>query len=121
MKTEFKQKQIEQLPLDDLRPEQFLALAIDTSKQLGWIFGAICETGFTAYTNNGFFAWNAEIKIKIVNGIAILQSHSSGDELTDVIENKKNIQNFLSVFKNIKNKLLPESASIYGSLKTKIA
>lgn len=121
MKTEFRQKQVEQLPLDNLRPELFLALAIDTSKQLGWIFGDINEMGFTAYTNNGFFAWNAEIKIKIMNGVATLQSHSSSDELTDVIENKKNIQNFLSIYRSIKNKLIPESSPMYGSLKTKIA
>lgn len=122
MKLEFKQKQTQQLPLDNLTTEQFLTLAIEASKQLGWIFGDINGAGFTAYTNNGVFSWNAEIKMKILNGIATLQSRSSGDELIDVRGNKKNIQNFISSFKSLKNKLLPEEVtSMYEDLKSKIA
>jgi len=108
MKMEFKQKQTEQLPLDNLRTEQFLNLAIETSKQLGWIFGNINETGFIVYTNNGMFSWNAEVKMKIINGTATLQSQSGGDDLADVRGNKKNLQNFISTFKSLKNKLLPK-------------
>lgn len=121
MKMEFKQKQIQQLPLDDLTAEQFLALAIETTKQLGWVFGDINGTGFTAYTNNGFFSWNAEIKMKVLNETATIQSHSAGDEVIDVIENKKNIQKFTSAFNSLKNNLKPETPTIYGSLKTRIA
>ena len=108
MKIEFKQKQTEQLPLDNLRTEQFLNLAIETSKQLGWIFGNINETGFNVYTNNGMFSWNAEVKMKIINRTATLQSECEGNGLTDVKENKKNLQNFISTFKSLKNKLLPK-------------
>ena len=108
MKMEFKQKQTEQLPLDNLRTEQFLNLAIETSKQLGWIFGNINETGFIVYTNNGMFSWNAEVKMKIINRTATLQSQSGGDDLADVRGNKKNLQNFISTFKSLKNKLLPK-------------
>jgi rhomboid protease GluP len=119
MKMEFKQKQTEQLPLDNLRTEQFLNLAIETSKQLGWIFGNINETGFIVYTNNGMFSWNAEVKMKIINGTATLQSQSGGDDLADVRGNKKNLQNFISTFKSLKNKLMPEDPeSIYENLKT---
>lgn len=122
MKIEFKQKQTQQLPLDNLTTEQFLTLAIEASKQLGWIFGDINGTGFTAYTNNGVFSWNAEVKLKILNGIATLQSRSSGDEFIDVRGNKKNIQNFISSFKSLKSKLLPEEVtSMYEDLKSKIA
>lgn len=119
MKIEFKQKQTEQLHLDNLRTEQFLNLAIETSKQLGWIFGNINETGFIVYTNNGMFSWNAEVKVKIINGCATLQSQCRGNDPTDVKENKKNIQNFTSTFKSLKNKLMPEyPESIYENLKT---
>jgi rhomboid protease GluP len=108
MKLDFKQKQTEQLALDNLGAEQFLNLAIETSKQLGWVLGNINETGFIAYTNNGMFSWNAEVKMKIINGIATLQSQCKGNDLTDVKENKKNLQNFTSAFKSLKNALLPE-------------
>jgi rhomboid protease GluP len=107
MKLDFKQKQTEQLPLDNLGAEQFLNFAIETSKQLGWVFGNINETGFTAYTNNGMFSWNAEVKMKIINGIATVQSRSGGNDLTDVSGNKKNLQNFISTFKSLKKTLSP--------------
>jgi rhomboid protease GluP len=119
MKIEFKQKQTESLPLDNLKAEQFLTLATETSKQLGWVLGNINETGFIAYTNNGLFSWNAEVKVKIINRCATLQSQCRGNDPTDVKENKKNIQNFTSTFKSLKNKLMPEDPeSIYENLKT---
>ena len=65
MKLEFKQKQTEQSPLYNLGTKQFINLAIETSSQLGWVFGNKTETGFTAYTNNGLFSWNAEVKMKL--------------------------------------------------------
>jgi rhomboid protease GluP len=122
MKLEFKQKQIEQIPLDSLRAEQFLALALETSKQLGWVLGNIIDTGFSAYTNNGLFSWNAEVKIKITNDLATLQSQSRGNELIDVSGNKKNIQNFISTFKSLRKSFLPEeSESIYENVKKNVA
>jgi hypothetical protein len=102
MKMEFQHKQTEQMPIDNLREEQFLNLAIETSKQLGWIFGDINKTGFVAYTNNGIFSWNAEIRMKIINGQATLKSQSRGNELVDVTGNKRNLENFISTFKNLK-------------------
>ena len=122
MKVEFKQKQTELLSLYGLKADQFLSIAIETSKQLGWVLGSINETGFIAYTRNGFFAWNAEIKIKIINGMATLQSQSLSNEFIDVRGNKMNIEVFISTFKNIKNKLLsrdPELTYIISA--TKIA
>lgn len=115
---EFSQKHIEQLPLDNLSIEQFLILAIETSNVLGWVFGNISENGFIAYTNNGLFSWNAEVKMKIINGLANLQSESRGNELIDVRENKKNLQNFISTFRGLKKTLTPEElVSIYENLK----
>jgi rhomboid protease GluP len=114
MKINFTQKHFEQLPLENLSTHQFLSLATETSKQLGWVFGDINETGFIAYTNNGLFSCNAEIKMKIINGLANLQSRSMGDGLKGMLENKKNIQSFISTFKRLNNTLLPkESQFIY--------
>ena len=114
----FSQKQVEQLPLDNLTTEQFLSLAIETSNLLGWVFGNISKTGFIAYTNNGLFSWNAEVKLKIKNGLANLQSQSRGDDIIDLQENKKNIQNFISIFEGLKKTLTSEElAVIYENLK----
>jgi rhomboid protease GluP len=115
---EFAQKHIEQLPLEDLAVEDYLALAIESSTLLGWVFGSITEIGFIAYTNNGLFAWNAEIRLRIVNGIVTIQSESRGNELIDVRENKKNIQKFITAFRELRNTLSPEDlVPIYEKLK----
>ena len=114
----FAQKHMEHLPLGNLTKEQFLSLAIETSNQLGWAFGYINKTGFLAYTNNGLFSWNAEVKLKIKDGSADLQSRSRGDDIIDVKENKKNLQSFVSTFKSLKKILTPEELAIkYASLK----
>ena len=118
MKLLFSQKHIELLSLDNLTVVQFLCLAIEASKLLGWVFGNITETGFIAYTNNGLFAWNAEVKMKIKNGIAILQSESMGADIIYPYENEKSIQSFITTFQSLKETLTPdELASIYENLK----
>ena len=122
MKLEFKQKQTEQLPLYNLGTEQFIKLAIETSNQLGWVFGNKTETGITAYTNNGFFSWNAEVKMRIINGCAILQSQSRGNDFIDVMGNRKNIQNFIATFRNLQKALSPrEPELMYENLETNVA
>lgn len=102
MPTGFAQKHIEQIPLDNLTEEQFLSMAMETLKQLGWVVGNVNKTGFVAYTNNGLFSWNAEVKLKIERGLATLQSRSRGDDIIDLRGNKKNLQNFISTFKDVK-------------------
>lgn len=104
----FANKQVEKLPLTNLTIPQFLALAIETTKVLGWVFGNTNTTGFIVYTNNGFSSWNAEVRLKINNGLAILQSESRGDDVKDVRENKKNLQSFISTFNRLKKLSAPE-------------
>lgn len=112
MKLEFKQQLTEQLLLDDLKTEQFINLAIKTSSQLGWTVANTTENGFIAYTNNGLFSWNAEVRMKINNGCANLQSKSREDSFRDLVENKKNIQNFISTFNNLKNTGSPQGPAV---------
>ncbi len=105
MPIRFTQKHIEQLPLDDLTMEQFLNMTIKTSKQLGWEVGSITERGFIAYTKNGLFLWNAQVKLEIKNGVANLQSQSLGNEIIDLENNKKNLQSFIVTLSHLKKTL----------------
>ena len=118
MAIQFTQKHIEELPLDNLTVEQFLSLAIETANMLGWVFGNINKSGFIAYTNNGLFSWNAELKLKIKDRMANLQSQSRGDNITDLKENKKNLMGFVSTFKGLKKILtIDELTSKYEEIK----
>ena len=122
MKLEFNQQQTEQLPIGDLETEQFIILAIETSNRLGWVMGNRTECGFTAYTNNGLFSWNAEIKMEIHNGLVTLKSRSREDTFTDAIGNKKNIREFILTLANLKNKLSSaESPVAYENVELNVA
>ena len=101
----FANKQTEQLPLDNLTVSQFLTLAIETSNLMGWVFGDINKAGFVAYTNNGIFSWNAEVRLKINDQTASIQSASRGDGVVDVRENKKNLQSFIATFNSLKKSI----------------
>ena len=98
----FSQKQSEDISLDNLSIEEFLNLAIETSNLLGWVFSETNDAGFAAYTNNGLFSWNAQVKLHIADGSANLESQSRGDDITDLRGNKKNLQSFISTFNGLK-------------------
>jgi len=118
MAIQFTQKHIEELPLDNLTVEQFLSLAIETANMLGWVFGNINKSGFIAYTNNGLFSWNAELKLKIKDRMAKHKRQSRGYNITDLKENKKNLMDFVSTFKSLKKILtIDELTSKYEEIK----
>ncbi|MEO8766239.1 MAG: hypothetical protein ABI416_18195 [Ginsengibacter sp.] len=118
----FTQKHIEELPIDDLTAEQFLSIAIETCKLMGWSLSNVNETGFIAYTNNGIFTWNAEIRLKITNTVANLRSQSRGNEIIEFGKNKANLQSFISAFYDLKKSLTPEELTIkYKNLQLKFA
>lgn len=122
MKIEFQQKQTVQVALDNLKPEQFISLAMEASKELGWTFGDINDAGIIAYTNNGLFAWNAEVKIKVSNSSATVLSQCRENNYTDIRENKKNIEKFISTFYSLKGLIRAlESPSIPQHLEVNVA
>jgi rhomboid protease GluP len=108
MLIKFTQKHTEELPVNDLTTEQLLHIAIETSRSLGWVFSNINTTGFIAHTNNGFFSWNAEIRLKVYSGSASIQSSSRGDNVIEFGKNKENLYSFIEKFNEVKKILVPE-------------
>lgn len=102
MAVGFTPKHIEDFPLNDLTQEQFLVLANVTATKIGWKVGYLSDNGLIGYTDNGMFSWNAEIKIKLENGVANIQSASTGSEMMDLGKNKKNVANFIATFEELK-------------------
>lgn len=105
MAVGFTPKHIEELLLNDLTHQQFLVLINETAIKIGWKVAHLSNNGLIGYTDNGMFSWNAEIKIKIENGIANIQSASTGNEMMDWGRNKKNVINFIVRFKELKSNL----------------
>jgi rhomboid protease GluP len=104
----FTPKHIEEYPLNNLTQQQFLALANDAAIKTGWKIGYLSDNGLIAYTDNGIFSWNAEIKIKIENGVAIIKSASTGNEIFDWGKNKTNVSDFVHSLEDIKSMISAE-------------
>lgn len=102
MAVGFTPKHFEDFPLNDLTQQQFIVLANETAMKIGWKVSYLSVNGLIAYTDNGMFSWNAEIKIKVENGVANIQSASTGSEMMDWGKNKKNVAAFFAKFDELK-------------------
>ena len=102
MSQAFTQQWIKEFQLIDLSPEQFIDIAIQTSRNLGWAVATTSENGFTAYTNNGLFNWNAEVKLNVTNGKAKFLSQSRNIRSIEPGKDKMNLDNFIMKFEETK-------------------
>lgn len=108
----FTPKHIEGFSLQDLTEEQFLVLTIETFNKMVWQIAYVSRTGAIAYTDNGMFSWNAEVEIKLENGVANIKSASTGSEMIDWGKNKKNIKKFISNFEELKSSFTKEELEV---------
>jgi rhomboid protease GluP len=112
MAVGFTPKHVEDYPLNELTQAQFLVLAFETAEKMAWKVVYVSENGLIAYTDNGAFSWNAEVKITIESGIAHLKSASSGNDMMDWGKNKKTIQTFIANFETIKSAMPEEEMTV---------
>ena len=112
MAVGFTPKHIEEVPLYGLTHEQYLVIALEAAKEMKWNVGYTSKSGLIAYTDNGMFSWNAEIKITIENGSANLKSSSTGNDMIDFGKNRKNIEKFRLAFNALKLKLTKEELTL---------
>jgi rhomboid protease GluP len=121
MAVGFTPKHVEDLPLDNLTPQELITLAAEAIKRLNWEVSYISNSGLIASTNNGVFSRNFEFKINITDGLAKLTSLSLGNEMMDFGKNKKNIANFVSEFNELRLTLTTDDiAAKYLELKESI-
>jgi rhomboid protease GluP len=108
MAVGFTPKHIEEVPLFGLTQEEYLVIALDAAKEMKWKVSYKSKSGLIAFTDNGIFSWNAEVRIKTENGYANLKSSSTGNEMMDWGKNKKNIEKFILSFNALERKLTKE-------------
>jgi rhomboid protease GluP len=96
-------KHIQNLPLDNLTTEQFLAIAINAAMQLNWNIRYASKTGFTAFTKSSMSSTVEEVKVKIDNGNAFLKSECHGSQISDWGKNKENIENLVTTINELKS------------------
>jgi rhomboid protease GluP len=114
-------KYVQDLPLDDLTPEQFLVLAIEAVKKLDWNLGYTSENGFVAFTTFSMSSWSEEVKVKIDGNHANLKSECTGNQMIDFGKNKENIEKLIATFNTVKDSFTSEElAQKYEELKPKL-
>lgn len=101
-------KYIQDLPLDNLTPEQFLVLTIEAAKKLDWNVDYASETGFIAKTKFSLSSWSEEVKVTIDGNNATLKSECTGSQMVDWGKNKENIEDLIATFNELKNSFTPE-------------
>lgn len=101
-------KHIQDISLDNLTTEQFLVLAIEAAKKLGWNINYTSETGFIAFTGFSLSSWSEEVQVKIDGDHANLKSECTGSQMVDWGKNKKNIERLLATFNELKASYSPE-------------
>jgi rhomboid protease GluP len=99
----FTPKHVEEVQLDTLDKEYYLALSIEAAKQLKWNVGFISETGFIAYTNFSMSSWSEEVTFKIEDQVVTIKSECTGNQFMDWGKNKKNIKSLLSQIGEVEN------------------
>lgn len=108
-------------PLDDLTAEQFLILAMEAAKKLGWNIGQTTETGFIAFTGFSMSSWSEEVQVNITGSNANLKSACTGNQLMDWGKNKKNIENLITTLQELKASYSSEELMLkYEELKPKL-
>ena len=118
----FTPKHTQTVSIENLTSGQFIALASETLKKLDWEIAYLSSNGIISYTAKGLFAWKAEFKIIILNGIPILTSSSTGSEFWDMGKNKKKVEEFILAFTKLKNSISFEDiAIIYNQLEPSFA
>jgi len=110
------------LNLENLTPEQILALSVDTARQMGWNIHLISPAGFIAHTGKNLFASRHEITLRIDDGLAQLKSQSLGSEIADGGRNKKNIEAFVTKLDEARLTHTPEQLTqLYEELQPQLA
>jgi rhomboid protease GluP len=91
------------LGLDELSKEHFLVIALEVATQLGWNIGYKSENGFVAHTKFSMSSYSEEVKLTIDNGLVTIKSECTGSQLVDWGKNKKNVENFIDGFNELKS------------------
>lgn len=111
----FSPKHFQDFPLGELDKEHFLVIAIETALKFDWNVSFVSERGFVAYTKFSWSSWSEEITIKVENGAANIKSECTGSQLFDWGKNRKNVEAFISKFREVESSISTEE------LETKLA
>lgn len=98
----FTPKHTEDFPLRDLRNEEFLVVALEAAHQAGWRITYISDVGFIAFNGEEDAAWQAELRVRIIQNYAELDVAASGSMRFEQQHIKGLIRDFRQRFLSLK-------------------
>lgn len=105
-------KHIQEVPITEFTPSEFLVLAIEAAKIQKWDIGTIKENGFVAYSGFSFSSHGEEIKTTLNGENAIIKSECVGGQILDYGKNKRNVTALISTIEGLKSNFTKEELSI---------
>jgi rhomboid protease GluP len=109
------------LPLDGLTPNQYLAACVTAARFLDWDVRHISDAGLIALTEKKMFRRKQKFSVRIADGLAILRSESIGSEMMDWGRNRKRIEQFIDQLAEVRDTTTPEQLEqIYDELKPEL-
>ncbi len=94
------------LTLKSINPQEFMSLAVQACRQLGWTTHIAAEDGVLLYTQGSPTSYQEEIRIQIAENKAIISSRCVSEYLYDQQQNVNNILAFRSAFDILHNNFL---------------
>jgi rhomboid protease GluP len=96
------------IPLDGLTERQFLVIAFETIKHLGWRIKFVSDAGVIAYTENSSFSWNGEITVKLEEETASVQCISISNVMLDYGHSKNAVSQYVAAFESMRSTFADE-------------
>lgn len=91
------------LLINDLTDKQFLVVAFETVKYLGWRIRFISDAGVIAYTQNSGYSWNGEITVRLGEDMASVQCVSISGAINDFGQSERAVSQYITAFEETKS------------------
>jgi rhomboid protease GluP len=89
-------------PITGLSKKQFLVIAFESIKYLGWRIRFVSDAGVIAYTQNSEYAWNGEITVKLEDDKANVQCTPISNMVSDAGQSEHAVSQYIAAFEKLK-------------------
>jgi len=91
----------QQLQLNGLNDQYYLAVALQAIKNLDWRVSYQGTDGLIAYTKFSISSYSDEVKVMVFEDTVTISSRCTGTQMLDLGKNKRNVHNFKTEFETV--------------------
>ncbi len=98
--------------LEEVTNAEFLAIIREVANKLDWKASHSDLTGMVAYTKFRKRSINEKIQITVLDGLVTLKSESLGGQFFDMGRNKRNVEDFIACYDELRSSVTAEELRI---------